>query len=128
VVVTMLGMYIVLSLFVSILLERFAGQDLHKFDMEEQMAQVRALQQMSHVYLCSSYSSSLSHHRKPACHPTVVAGGALRLLAKCSSSRSRSSLVLFVSRPRPPPPPPCSPHSPICCRCKICFLKTGASP
>jgi hypothetical protein len=84
VVVTMLGMYIVLSLFVSILLERFAGQDLHKFEMEEQMAQVRALQQMSHVYLCSNYSSRHSHHRKPACHPTVDAGGALGLLAQYS--------------------------------------------
>ncbi len=42
VLVTMLGMYIVLSLFVSILLERFGDQDAHKFEMEEQGEQVTA--------------------------------------------------------------------------------------
>ena len=43
VTIVVLGMYVVLTLFVAILLERFAGQDDDRFDKDAQTAEVRTV-------------------------------------------------------------------------------------
>jgi hypothetical protein len=41
IIVTVMGMYIIMSLFIAILLEKFACQDTAKFELEDQYAVVR---------------------------------------------------------------------------------------
>ena len=62
VLVALLGMYIVLSLFVSILLERFAGQDAHKFEMENQTEEVGAAPQYSKLCGCCGWDEQTHTH------------------------------------------------------------------
>ncbi len=42
IIVTVMGMYIIMSLFIAILLEKFACQDNSKFELEDQYAVVRS--------------------------------------------------------------------------------------
>ncbi len=69
VVLTLIGMYIIMSLFIAILLERFSGQDDTKFDMEDQTAEVN--------YCCCGCIKPLFSFRSAFC---------VRVLASLSST------------------------------------------